>query len=89
MSDYKVMQKCELCGKEYQHGPHRYEGHYSKLFDLRVCDICWKGNWDGWNPRYEGFLISHLKKKELPVPQKKTTKVGFREVKPYESKTVR
>jgi len=68
MSDYKIMQKCELCSDEYQHGPHIYEGKRSKSFDLWVCTKCWEGNWDGWHPSNEEFLISHLKKKGLPVP---------------------
>jgi len=65
-----IQQTCELCGKKYQHGPHRYEGHHSALFDLWVCDPCWEGNRDGWSPRHEATLLAHLEKKGLPVPDK-------------------
>lgn len=64
----KIMHRCPLCNSLYQQGPGRYEGHISRRYQLEVCDVCWKGNWDGWNPRHEGFLLLHLKEKGLEVP---------------------
>jgi len=37
---------------------------------IMVCDACWQGNWDGWNPRFEEKLLSILKKNGLPVPER-------------------
>ena len=61
---------CDLCGRDYKHGPHRYEGHRLHLYgDLSCCSRCWEGNWDGWNAQYERLLIARLKKKGLPIPE--------------------
>ena len=71
MIEDKFMFKCDVCGKEYQHGPHTYEGHRLKLYgDIFCCDTCWEANWDGWSPIYEARLLKHLKQKGLPVPQR-------------------
>jgi hypothetical protein len=66
----KFMFRCDLCGNEYQMGPHRYDGKQVPRYDIGVCMSCYESNWDGWNPRYEEFLISHLKEKSLPIPGK-------------------
>lgn len=70
MTTFKHMYKCDLCKNDFQHGPHRYEGHLCKLYDIVVCDTCWESNWDGWNPRHEDFLIRHLKEKGMPIPER-------------------
>ena len=70
MTEHKVMEKCELCGGQYQHGPHLYEGERSKLFDMVVCSTCWESNWDGWAPHLEQILLAHLKTKGLPAPER-------------------
>lgn len=65
------MFKCAVCGDEYQHGLHIYEGHKLELYGgVFCCDSCWKGNWDGWAPHYEGALLEYLKHKGLPVPDR-------------------
>lgn len=68
MSEEKVMLACDMCGKNYQHGPHQYEGHNIPLYGISVCESCWRGNWDGWAPHLEDQLLSHLKKNGLPIP---------------------
>lgn len=70
MKGFKIFNNCELCGKQYQSGPHLYEGRHSKLFDIWVCQICWDANWDGWSPTLEEKLVNHLKKKGLPIPER-------------------
>ncbi|MFO8008329.1 MAG: hypothetical protein R6V05_11415 [Candidatus Brocadiia bacterium] len=71
MDPDKFIFTCDLCGSKFQHGLHRYEGHRLDLYgDLWCCSFCWEGNWDGWNAHYEGFLIAHLKKKGLPIPER-------------------
>jgi hypothetical protein len=67
----KNMIPCPLCGNLFQDGPHRYEGHRLHLYGaLYCCDTCWEGNWDGWNPAREEFLLKYLKEKGLPVPKR-------------------
>lgn len=71
MTNEKFMLTCDVCDREYQHGPHRYEGHRLKLYgDIFCCDSCWKNNWDGWAPHCEAVLLGHLKKKGLPMPKR-------------------
>lgn len=69
---YKFMHRCQLpdCGRTYQHGPGLYEGKFARLYDLEVCSVCWEGDWDGWNPRYDAFLLRRLRDKGLPVPDR-------------------
>lgn len=70
MGKLKFMSKCELCGSEYQQGPHLYEGRHSQLFDLWVCSTCWEYNWDGWADHYEEKLLKHIESKQLPIPER-------------------
>lgn len=71
MTKEKFMFKCDVCGQQSQHGPHRYEGHRLELYgDIFCCDLCWNGNWDGWAPHLEAILLEHLKQKGLPVPKR-------------------
>lgn len=61
--------KCDVCGRHYQHGPHRYTGHKLNLYGgIFACDTCWSGNHDGWAPHYEKALLEHLTRQGLPVP---------------------
>ncbi len=62
------MFSCPLCKSQYQHGPHRYGGHKIQLYDIMVCDTCWRFNWDGWNSKYEPTLLKCLEDKKLPIP---------------------
>ncbi|MEE9606305.1 MAG: hypothetical protein V3U03_01095, partial [Myxococcota bacterium] len=64
----KLMQKCDLCGSEYQYGPHNYDGKFIRKYQLKVCMSCYEGNWDGWAPHLEIKLIAHLKERGLAAP---------------------
>lgn len=69
----KFMFKCDVCDREYQHGPHRYEGHKLQLYGgAFCCASCWQMNWDGWTPHLEPRLMEILAKAELPVPARNT-----------------
>ncbi len=71
MNKEKIILKCPLCCNTYQHGPHRYEGHKLSLYgDIFCCNLCWEGNWDGWGPDHENFLINHLEQMDLPIPER-------------------
>ena len=69
MTKEKFMYKCDLCGQQYQHGPHRYEGHIVRLYKMTICDLCWKTNHDGFAPHYEDKILNHLKQNNLPIPE--------------------
>lgn len=68
MKEQEMMCECGVCGRQYQHGPHRYEGHKLELYGIFCCDSCWVANWDGWAPHYEPVLLGHLKANGLPDP---------------------
>lgn len=70
VTEQKILCKCEVCGRQYQHGPQRYEGHYLELYGILCCDSCWVANWDGWAPHYEAVLLGHLRAKNLPAPMR-------------------
>ena len=69
MTNEKIMFNCDVCGRPYQHGPHRFEGNKLDLYGgIMCCDTCWKANWDGWAPHLEPKLLKQLQSKGLPVP---------------------
>lgn len=70
MSTLQIMYRCFICTNEFQMGPDAYRGKYVRRYDITVCEICWKGNWDGWAPHCESRLIAHLKEKGLPIPDR-------------------
>jgi len=66
----KFMYQCFICGGEFQFGPHKYKGKNIPRYKISVCDVCYNANWDGWAPEYENKLIEHLKKENLPIPER-------------------
>jgi hypothetical protein len=70
MNDEKVMTVCDLCGNQFQMGPHRYDGKWINRYQLSVCRSCYNGNWDGWGPFAEEKLIPHLKMKGIAIPER-------------------
>jgi len=69
MASDQLKFKCDVCGRDYVHGPHRYEGHKLFLYGgAFACDTCWNGNHDGWAPHYEEALLALLKAHNLPAP---------------------
>jgi len=70
MSEDKFMLQCFMCRKEFQFSPHIYAGRHIPAYNITVCDTCYKSNWDGWAPHYERKLIEHLKKENLPIPER-------------------
>ena len=70
MKNGKFIYQCDLCGSEYQFGPHKYDGKYIRRYELNVCKSCYDGNWEGWGPHCEERLIAHLKQKNIPIPEK-------------------
>jgi hypothetical protein len=70
MSKEKFMCQCFICGGDFQFGPHRYEGRKIPRYNINVCNNCYEANWDGWAPHYEKKLVAHLRKEDLPIPER-------------------
>ncbi|GMU68247.1 MAG: hypothetical protein AMXMBFR37_05800 [Steroidobacteraceae bacterium] len=69
MPSERLLFACDVCGKPYQHGPHRYEGHKLDLYGgIMACGSCWDCNHDGWAPHLERAILGHLDRLGLPVP---------------------
>ncbi len=68
MSEVKVMYTCEVCGGRFQFGPHVYDGRYITTYRLRVCDVCYRGNWDGWALQFEDAVTQHLRAAGASLP---------------------
>ena len=69
MTANKFMFPCALCPNQFQHGPHRYEGHRLQLYgEAFVCDSCWQNNHDGWAPHLEPKLFKILLEGGLATP---------------------
>lgn len=69
MSDLNMIH-CQICGKEYQYGPQRYDGKYIRSYDLNACQSCYAGNRDGWGQRQEKVLLKHIEKKGIAIPER-------------------
>ena len=61
---------CDICGKEKMFGKGAYHLHKIDRYNIHCCSVCWEGNWDGWNPRHESFLLKKLEEMKLPVPER-------------------
>lgn len=69
MDATRIMYPCISCGRQFQFGPHRYDGKVAKLYgNAPVCNTCWNANSDGWGPSVESKLLTVLKEMGLPVP---------------------
>jgi hypothetical protein len=70
MGEHKVILQCDVCGSDYQFGPHRYDGHKCRGYEIFVCHPCNSSNWDGWGPMLEPKILKILEQKEIPVPKR-------------------
>ena len=66
----KFMTYCEVCGSEFQYGPHIYDEKHISSYNLTDCSTCYKMNWDGWASQWESKIIAHLKKNDIPIPER-------------------
>lgn len=72
MPEYKHMEECFLCKRQFQFGPQLYKGTVVKEWKIIVCDICYKANWDGIVPRTYPHLLHHLRLMDIePQPNAK------------------
>ena len=68
MVDPKVIYRCEVCGQQFQYGPHVYNGKFIATYQIMVCSGCYTGNWDGWAPQFEAAVTRKLTEQGLPIP---------------------
>ncbi len=47
MSEDRFMFPCFMCGRQFQMGPHIYNGKFIDLYKISVCKGCYDSNWDG------------------------------------------
>jgi hypothetical protein len=59
---------CDVCGANFQFGPHLYDGTYIQTYQITVCFGCFGANWDGWAPHYEEAVTRTLKAQGVPIP---------------------
>lgn len=64
-SDEKI--KCFTCDKDFSYSNHKYHGKIISIYDITVCDSCYKGNHNGWVSQYEEKIIKHMKN---PIPKR-------------------
>ena len=61
---------CDLCGRSFQFGPHRYDGRWISHYQMSLCSICMSSNEDGIGPLREPIFEAHLKRNGIPLPSK-------------------
>ncbi len=70
MSPDKFIFACDVCGNQHQFGPHRYDLRKNQTYDIMVCEICHKSNWDGWARHLESRVTRRLIEQGLPIPSR-------------------
>lgn len=64
------MYSCDVCGGQFQIGPHVYDGRYIQAYRIKACNGCCRGNWDGWAPQFEAAVTANLVREGLPLPKR-------------------
>jgi hypothetical protein len=67
MIEPKIMVDCFLCEREFQFGPHVYDGEPIPAWGINVCRTCRDSNWDGLVPALHPRLIEHLKAQGIEI----------------------
>lgn len=67
MAEDKIMLKCFLCGREFQFGPHRYDGRGVPKWGITICRTCDDANWDGIVLANHPGLKRHLETRGIPI----------------------
>jgi hypothetical protein len=62
--------QCDICGAIHYQGAGVYPLRKISGYELFCCDVCYDGNWDGWNPHHEERLLAHLKERGVTPPKR-------------------
>jgi hypothetical protein len=60
--------KCFLCSKWFQFGQHIYDGKRISEYDIKICEICYKSNRDGFLDQDASKIEAHLRDNGLNIP---------------------
>ena len=66
----RIIERCDLCGAEFQYGPVAYFGTYVPEYEVMACNRCYAANWKGWAPDLEERVTRNLKAKGLRIPER-------------------
>ncbi len=69
------MNKCALCDSSYRYDIYVNGAQKAELYDIMVCNNCWRLNREGWNNKYEKRLLLILEEKCLPIPTRNINKL--------------
>jgi len=67
-----IIERCDLCGEEFQYGPIAYFGTYVPTYQVMTCNKCYAANFDGWAPKLEEKVTRNLKAKGFKIPERNT-----------------
>lgn len=65
--DYRHIEECFLCRRDFQFGPHRYAGRSIKQWRIKLCDMCLSSNHDGVVLEQHPRLRAHLKREGVAI----------------------
>ena len=71
--------RCDICGGKFYQGMGYYPLRKVGGYELFCCQICYDGNWDGWNPRREPRLLARLKELGVEPPPRLANRLLPRE----------
>jgi hypothetical protein len=61
------LSECFLCRQRFRGAPHRYEARRVQAWDILVCDVCYRGNWDGIIPGRFPHLEEYLRARGIEI----------------------
>ncbi len=64
------MERCDICGNEFQFSDHQYDGRKCQGYNMMACRSCYDGNHDGWAPHYEDRILKHLEDHGIEEPER-------------------
>ena len=66
-AEFKNVCSCFLSQRDFQYGPHIYDGRRVPQWDIMVCKHCHAGNWDGIVIESHPRLAAHLKSRGIEI----------------------
>ena len=72
MHSAAIIERCDLCGADFQYGPIAYFGTYVPTYRVMACYRCYAANWDGWAPDLEELVTRNLTAKGLRIAERNT-----------------
>lgn len=67
MKNDKTYYDCILCDVPFQFGPHVYMGRHIAAWNVQICEVCIRANWNGIMTEQHPRLMEHLRKQGVPV----------------------